>query len=68
MVQLAASTTPPLLSRCTCQVKDRWVVKNFMDRDAGVVRPFRGQVKRRFKSDGRWVLGASDAKLVRLND
>lgn len=62
------ASTPLLLSPCCRQVEGRWVLKNFRDEVTGVVRPFRGQVKRRFKSDGRWVLGSSDAKLVRLND
>lgn len=32
------------------------MVKTFRDDKTGEVRPFRGQVTRYYKSDGRWVL------------
>ncbi len=36
------------------QVKGRWVLKDFEAEDGtNEVRPFRGQVKSRFKDDGR---------------
>lgn len=49
------------------EVLGRPVLKDFVDEETREIRPFKGFVRRRYKSDGRWVLQLPEGAIKQSN-
>lgn len=63
IVEPPAGAAPPELQ--VDEVLGRPVIKDFRDEETKLRRPFKGYVRRRYKTDGRWVPAAVGA--VQMN-